>query len=432
MKVLLIAYSDQGGAAKSCIRLHLGLLKIGVASRLLLFDRHHSEIPESYQFYPKYVRRAPSALTNRLRGKIYRLSKELGYSIFNPDEPVSHEDRLVGRVEGFEKFSAPKTDWDITQDENYQWADVVNLHWVAGFLDYGSFFKLNTKPIVWTLHDMNPFTGGCHYSLGCEGYQTSCDKCPQLLGTADDQYSGKLLQVKQDALINSAIKPVIVTPSKWLQKYSQKSRLFAELQHHHIPYGIDTDIFQLRNKDHCKDILGIPQDKVVLLFVAESLNNRRKGFQFLLDTIVKTDDLNLLFCSVGRGDLSIDSPNYLGLGVIKDELLMSIIYSAADLFLITSIEDNLPNTVIESLACGCPVIGSPYGGVREMIDINRNGLLLRELSQASIQSSISDALGNSFDRKEIMSSAAKEYAEVRQAMDYCNLYEQCLEVLDND
>ncbi|MEQ8563054.1 MAG: glycosyltransferase [Cytophagales bacterium] len=423
MRVLQVAYSDQGGAAKSCIRLHLGLLKIGVASRLLVIEQTNREIPESYKFHPKYVKRDPPLLRDRIKVKVNRILREFGLQVNRPERSVTHENRLEGRPDGFEKFSNPRTEWDITQDENYQWADIINLHWVAGFIDYPSFFRLNKKPLFWTLHDMNPFTGGCHYSLGCDGYTRDCKNCPQLYGSTDTNYSRELLEIKKESILDAEIKPVIISPSIWLKKHSKASIAFSQCKHYHILYSLDTEQFKPRDKKLSREILGIPQSRNVVLFVAESIYNKRKGFDNLKQLIDNNSDPNTLYCSVGKGSSFLNGDSYMHLGLIHDERLMSMVYSAADLFLITSKEDNYPNTVIEALCCGCPILGLNNGGIPEMVD-EHSGLILS--TEDSLDTALVKLIENDkFSRAQISTRARSKYTLENQASAYYNLYSTC-------
>ncbi len=420
MKVLHVSYSDQGGAAKSCIRLHLGLLKIGVNSRLLLLHRSDDSIPKSYQFYPGYVKRKSPPFKERVKGKIYRLTKEIGVPIMKPNPVPSHEEQLEGRGTGYELFSNPNTEWDITQDENYEWADVVNFHWVAGFLDYESFFRQNRKPLVWTLHDMNPFTGGCHYSLGCSGYRDNCQSCPQLENASNATYSSELFLAKKESLSEALREPIILSPSQWLKNQSERSFIFRNFRHYVVRYGIDTDIFKMRDKLYSREVLSIPFDKKVILFVAASVFNRRKGFDIALNAMKKLNRGDVLFFTVGKVEANIEDEAHQNLGVISDERLMSMVYSAADLFLIPSLEDNLPNTAIEALCCGCPVIGNDVGGISEILRSSEFCISISSISDMA--SAINIGIDKDYPREKIAIQAKQIWSLEVQAQEYHNLY----------
>ena len=313
----------------------------------------------------------------------------------------------------------------------YKSADVIHLHWVSNnFLDYKSFFFNNAKPIVWTLHDMNPFTGGCHFSEDCEGYLQECLNCPQLKGTEDPNYTNKMLQGKLDAMKNLQ-NITIVAPSKWLLNKSKESRLFRNFTHLHIPYGIDSEILKPRDKKYSRELLGIPDNKPVILFVAHAIGNKRKGYEYLIRAIEKLDLKDkVTLCAVGGKSDSNARSEFQELGTFSDERLMSAAYSAADVFVIPSLEDNLPNTVLESLLCGTPVIGFPTGGIKEMIEDGKNGFLCNEISVNALVDKLDQYLREPEaleERSKIRSEAVKKYDSQVQVKQYITLYKELLQ-----
>ena len=393
MKVLLISTSDKGGAAKACIRLHKALLLQGVDSRLLVLRKTNNEIAHSYaysrgtatnSFIARVVRRIKVL---RFHKKRYKLLKNLPNCFFHfPDNPQT----------------------DITTQELYDWADLINLHWVAGFLDWQSFFSKCNKPVVWTLHDMLPFTGGNHYQT---------DFYPA-------EYSSLLtrnLRIKQKSL-RSFDNLAVVSPSKWLFEESNKSKLFGMFKHFCIPTSLDTSVFRYFSKQFCKELFGLKQSRRVILFVADSVTDNRKGFKLLKESFDLIRDENTDLVALGGNASSLTDEGAISIGRILDERLMAMAYNAADIFVIPSLEDNLPNTVLESLCCGTPVVGFKIGGISDMIIHKTNGILVNEISTKSLGDGIKIALNMEFDSNKISQDAQEKYTHKVQAQRYKDLY----------
>lgn len=413
MKILHVSTYAFGGAAIAALRLHKGLIESGFDSHFLSQFPYEHPIPHSSVFEKKPLR---ESFFIRFHKKLQRILKEF-YIDISPKEKIY----LANRPEGLEMFSTLQLVEDLTETKEYEEADLIHLHWVSNFLDYTSFFDINTKPVVWTLHDMNPFTGGCHYDNQCGRFTSECLNCPQLTGTIDPDYSSKILNVKSEAMQNAKRKPHIVAPSHWLLNESKKSRLFKELSHTCIPYGLDINKFKPRDQAFCRDLLGLPAKKKIILFVAHSLSNKRKGLQLLLETYKNLKDV--ILCAVGMSGES-DVPGLFQLGTIQNEEMMSAVYSAADVFVIPSLEDNLPNTALESLCCGTPVIGFSVGGIKEIIEHHQNGLICQELTEQALFDSLCNFLDNPglFDREKIRTDAIAKYALTLQAKAYIDLY----------
>jgi len=429
MKILHVSTYDGGGAAKSCIRLHLALLQHGIESHILFLLQKDKSIPHTseYKIKPK-----PLTTFNKIINKGKIILKEL--KLYNEPVEINY---LKNQQNGFYPFTFPYSDFDITDTEVYKNCDIINLHWVANLFDY-SFFKKNKKPVVWTMHDMNPFTGGCHHSLDCKKYEVNCDVCPQLAGTTNPSYSAEILKIKQESLANFE-KLTIVTPSHWLRKCSSNSTLFRKMQHFTFPYSIDADTFNIRNKAYSRSILGIAEHKKVCLFVAQNIDMKLKGIEYLIEAVQNliNSNPNLLIVAVG-GTIS-KSPLFIGssdafknsvleLGTVYDEKLMSIIYSAADVFAFPSLAENLPNVIIESLFCGTPILAYNVGGIPELIAHQENGYLCNEINVESLQNAI-HTFFNSNDllpAERIREMAVEKYSTKVQLNNYLTLYSKLL------
>lgn len=345
--------------------------------------------------------------------------------------PGMNKVRLLGRVKGFDMFSQPKSMIQIMDHPLYKEADIIHFHWISHFVDWKGFFMNNKKPLVWTLHDMNPFTGGCHYSMGCEKFQNECKNCPQLKGTLDRNYSFKNLNYKRKYL-NKTAKLIIVTPSNWLRVLSSSSNLFKDYEHITIRNGVDTENWKPIKKDKARGYFNLPNNKTILLFVADKLRNRRKGFKALINALEKiySNDNSLLLCSVGKQIEKTQKMDfeYRNLGFIVDEKEMNKVYAASDCLIIPSVEDNLPNTIIESLLSGTPVIGFPNGGIPEMIEHGKNGLICKNSDVDSLTEAIETFIKDKFNfsSNDISKNASMKYNIHIQAQKYIYLYNEIL------
>jgi glycosyltransferase involved in cell wall biosynthesis len=278
-----------------------------------------------------------------------------------------------------ELFSRPDSLVDaIDLKRTVDKVDIVHLHWVVGMLDYPRLPEmLGDKPVVWTLHDMNAFTGGCHYSQGCEKYRDSCDDCPLL-------EEGATLAHEAWALKKAAYDQIpnlhIVCPSQWLADCVASSSLLGGRPVHVIPNFLPVDKFVPTAKMIARLKLGLPLDRTYIAFGADSLRNERKGGHVLkqalahLKTRGEAAGIEGLF--FGAADLDIGIPSH-NLGYISDPAELSLVYAAADVFAFPSLEDNAPQTVVEALLSGTPVVGFPVGNVPDLVAHLDTGYIAR-------------------------------------------------------
>lgn len=414
MRILHLSTNDlSGGAARAAYRLHTGLRRAGVDSTFLVVNRQ-SDDPS--------VRALPAAtglarFQQRLRGRIIREQFQ----------------RYAGtRPKGFEQFTDDRSRYGADLVRAMPPADVVNLHWVAGMLDYRSFFSTVTKrtPVVWRLSDMNAFTGGCHYDEECARYLAACGACPQLGSHAAHDLSHQVWRRKRAAF--DQVPPGrlhIVALNSWIADEVRRSSLLAGVPVTRIPNGLDTEVFAPQDRALARSTLGLPQDARVLLFVAQSLNNRRKGFGQLVEAIAgMTDVPGLHLVSLGKSGGEIDPRiPHLNLGSLSNDRLIAMAYSAADLFVIPSLQDNMPSTALESIACGTPVVGFDAGGIAEMVRPEVTGLLAPKGDVAALRAAIVALLADEPRRKAMgercRQIALAEYRQEIQAQRYIELYQ---------
>jgi glycosyltransferase involved in cell wall biosynthesis len=289
-------------------------------------------------------------------------------------------------------------------------------------------------PVVWTLHDMNPFTGGCHYSGPCDRYQARCGACPQLkTSEGDHDMTRGIWERKRE--IYGRIPPhrlTLVCPSRWLAHEARLSSLCREFDVRVIPNGIDLHDYHPVSQTHAREQLGLPPGARIVLFVAEQIEDRRKGLGFLLEAFDAVRNIpDLLLVTLGTSNNSLlTGPRFRHLGSMATSAQLRVAYSAADVFVIPSLQDNLPNTLIESMACGTPVVGFAAGGISEAVINGRTGLLAPPGDVAALAANLRRALEDGLLRRalagESLFRVEQEYTIQRQARRYAALYHEIL------
>lgn len=276
--------------------------------------------------------------------------------------------------------------------------DIVHLNWInRGFISIKSLSKIK-QPVVWTLHDMWPFTGGCHYDEECGRYHDRCGTCPILGSKSEEDLSRRVLNEKNRYL--NDLNLTVVAPSKWLWKCASESSLFRNKRVENIPVGMDINTFSPVNKMEAREILKLPKDKKLVLFGAmNAVSDKRKGFGYLQDALNKLANKNSNIELVIFGSSENESRDNFNfkchfLGNINDNKKMSLVYSAADVFVAPSIQDNMPATVMEALACGTPVAAFNIGGMPDMIEHKLCGYLAHPFETSDLANGIEWILSN--------------------------------------
>jgi glycosyltransferase involved in cell wall biosynthesis len=339
------------------------------------------------------------------------------------------------RTEGQEVFGDDRSELGADVRHQLPPCDVVNLHWVAGFIDYSDFLSRvpQRTPVVWTLHDMNPFTGGCHYDRNCGKFADACGSCPELGSLEEADLSRRIWQRKRGALKKIHAKRLrIVADSNWLASQAKKSSVFREFPVEAIHYGLDVEKFAPRDRAAARSVLGLPPSAKIILFVADHPNIRRKGFATLADALTGlTADPELFLLSMGRDKPEFSKPfPHLHLGYVVEERFQSIIYSAADIFVIPSLQEAFGQTALEAMACGTPVVGSDAGGIPEIVRDGATGFLFPAGDPRSLAAAIEKLLGDEMRRAlmgaECRRAAVDGYTLEVQAKRYAKLYEKML------
>jgi glycosyltransferase involved in cell wall biosynthesis len=421
MKIVQIdTYDISGGAARAAYRLHRGLLQVGQDCRMLV--RHKDSNDDSvFCISPEK--------------SVEKVEEEFFLSVAIQEHYIdSHRTDISNTL-----FSLSYPGYDLSALPMVQEADIINLHWVANYQSPLTLHKLFAlgKPVVWTLHDQWAFTGGCHYSAGCEEYHHGCAACPQL---ADDPFGVPEAVLKDKLKFFKDANLTIVTPSQWMAECARQSRLFKDLRIEVIPNSLETDVFVPQPKSEAKESIGISAETITLLFGGEDSNEKRKGFRELkaaikyclkdarFQNLVKSDKIKMICFGRPYDDLDTIGIPVVPLGYLDSDEKISAAYSSADIFILPSLEDNLPNTMLEAMSCGTPVVAFDVGGMPDVIVDVVTGRLVplgdtREMGKA-VLSLIFDP-----DKREVMMEKCRRkmregYALDIQARCYLELYEE--------
>ena len=381
--LILSTFDISGGAAKAAFRLHDGLKDININSRMLVEYKTSSDdtVIANTNKLEKLLNQIRPTLDN-LPLKFY---PKHDYGTFSPQW---FPDLIESKI----KHLSP----DIIPD-------IINIHWACGYLKIESIAKFK-QPLVWTLHDMWAFTGGCHYSLECDGYTKSCGSCVQLDSQKEQDLSRWVWKRKVKAWQNLDL--TIVTPSHWLAKVARQSSLFKDYPIKVIPNGIDIQKYKPIDKKTAREWLNLPVDKQLILCGAAKSSYRRKGINLLeeaLQNLSQTGYKNkvelVVFGSLQPSERDNTDFKCHYMGNLHDDISLALIYAAADVFVAASIQDNLPNTVMEALACGTPCVAFNIGGMPDMIEHQANGYLAQAFEVESLVRGIAWILSNNYPQK---------------------------------
>ena len=406
---LLSTFDTLGGAAIATYRLHQGLQSIGVCSNLVVQSKKSDDCtvlgPRSK--LEKIAARFRPHLDG-LANKIYwRRDKALFSAALLPD-------RLASRVIEIKH-------------------DVIHLFWVSGgFLKIETLREFN-RPIIWTLHDMWPFTGGCHYDNECRRFQQSCGTCPILHSENEHDLSRYIWERKRKSWENIPI--TVVATSHWLADMARSSSVFRNRRIEVIPNGINTDKYKPIQKKIARATWSLPQDKHLILFSAFSAtSDKRKGNQFLMPALERmakagwNENTELVIIGASGPENSSEfgmKVHYMG--HLHDEESQVLLYSAADVTVAPSMQENLSNTVMESLACGTPVVAFNIGGMPDLISHQKSGYLVAPFDINELASGIAWILEDKA-RHDSLSQFARQtvmerYASKVVANQYLTLYQ---------
>jgi glycosyltransferase involved in cell wall biosynthesis len=430
MKVCHFNTFPYGGAATAATRIHRQLLRAGVDSQFC-FNRNEKSVETDASF--RQVKFAPPKfrlLSGAVQRRFHRRRQREIYRQFNQ--------HLATRPRDVETFSMAQ----LPNPTRLNWSefncDVIHLHWISYFADYPSFFRSipNHVPLVWTLHDMNAFTGGCHYANQCSQFRRGCGDCPQVVNRGPRDVSMHSFETKRRTLRNKQIH--VVTPSHWLKNLAQQSAIWPkQTSFETIAYGLDLEQFQPISKPDAKRQLGLDPDKVLIGFGAEDIHNKRKGSHHLLAALrrmesrAKSASQTSVECLLFGSGKILDQtglPRMHQLGYVDSLARQNLVYAAADVVVVPSREDNQPQVGLEAMACGTPVVGFDAGGIPEYVREGSTGLLAPLGDEEQLAQKISWLVEHESARLEMGRCARqmmeKEFEAGKQTQKYLQLYLQ--------
>ena len=327
---------------------------------------------------------------------------------------------------------------DITKLREFQEADVIHLSWInQGMLSLRGIRKIlaSGKPVVWTMHDEWMATGICHYAHQCKRFMSKCSNCRLLPGGGSvHDLSTRVWERKQRLLQDGNI--YFVACSKWLENEAKQSGLFTGQRLTSIPNPIDTHVFCRVDPKEARIRAGLPADKRLILFVSQRVTDQRKGMDYFVEAVDKLvaehpemkENTGIAVLGGHSDEVAarLSLPVY-PLGYVQDQKKIVCIYNSADVFVLPSLEDNLPNTIMEALACGVPCVGFNVGGVPEMIMHEKTGFVAPAADSQALAAGISWVLGHP-DRAQLSDNCIhfvqQNYSQHSVAMKYIDIYNQ--------
>ena len=397
LRILHISKSDSGGAGIAAFRLHQAMVNNGIDSKMLCLQTFRQQESSVTKFSDSIFR------------KILR-STRLPFNKFIKNERI-----LKSRGGKYDSFSFIESDYQVHNHPLVHEADVINLHFINGFVDYSTFFENVKKPIFWTLHDRNPFQGGFHLSYDIKANQEN-------LGDIEEFLSKEKLKIYKKCK-----NLIIITLNQQMFNLSTKSEHFSGRLNYIIPNTLDTNIFEKSDKNEQRMKFSLPINKKIFLFISYYADNFNKGGDILSEAVEALKDVDMAFYRVGQSDqVNKINTSVINLGSISDETTMANLYSAVDAIIIASREENLPNVMLEALTCGTPVICTPVGGCLDIIENRKNGLITRDFTSESLSEAIVEfgkTLGN-FNRDLIRSQALEIFDPRIIVNKYLKAYEK--------
>ncbi len=421
MRVAIVNISDAfGGASRAVYRLFKGLRMRGVDARMIVKRKETMDpnvIPISL---PKEEMQQVEQAFARIQNNYIKNNRS---SLSNS------------------AFTFPYPGFDLSRCGVMEQFDVINLHNVRGFQSVETISRLLNmeKPVVWTLHDQNAFTGGCHYSAGCRGYENECLDCPQL---RDNRYQIPF-HVLGNKLKHWVKNLTVVAPSRWMARCAKDSRVLGHFKVDAVLNSVETDVFRPVSKAEAKGALGLDAANFVVLYNALHHVVKRKGFSEFVEAIECClqdprfkeciDKGTIRFLTVGltaRDAPRVPVPLFSYGRVDSDEFLATI-FGASDVYVLPSLEDNLPNTMLEAMACGTPVIAFDVGGIPEVVKNEENGyivpkgnanMMARAILEIISRQDLARAMG-----RNAMRSAQEEFALEVQGERYRQLFGSLME-----
>lgn len=408
MNIVHIGFTDSGGAGKGMVYLHQALKKAGIDSHVLVAEK--SSYDEDIVCAEKTIN-LYSYSKNRLIRFIQKAIKKRGGCLNRIDKYKRKVMRIPSSDSCF--FTFPITHYDILQHPLVKDADIIHLHWIANFVDFPSFFRNIDKSIVWTLRDENPGLGGFHY-------ESARDKYGKYYASIENDF----LDIKRTSL-SSCNNLTIIAMSDAMKVFCAKNDLLRSFPVKRIDNLVDLSLYNPIPQESAKTCLGLNRKAYSIVFVSVTLGDPRKNLGIVYEALSLIPFATELVC-VGRNDYFKTIPdNVICLNSVESERLMSVVYSAADVFVTPSIQESFGKTTVEALACGSPVVSSDVGIASEVITPD-NGILLDEISAEAVAQAIIKSHDVEYDRESIRRKALARFDSGRIVKEYMDLYDELI------
>lgn len=411
MRVLHITYTTTGGAGIAVVRLHKALLEQGIESKVLVGQTNI--VSDDIVKTTETMRGRYKVPNVPVLDKIIRALRRKG-KCMTPMEKMEFElAKLDRKYPAY--FDLPLSSFELEKHPLVEWADIINLHWISGFVDFPTFFDSVKKPIVWTMHDLNPFYGGFHHIRLRDKYFSQYENLEK------ESYN-----VKKKALAGFGNLTLIALSSE-MERLMKGHEFYKERQIFKIHNCVEPSASPIVEKAALRNMLEWPVDKKILLFVNKNMNDSEKGLRELLESLDMMDSDNIMLACVGDGYVpdskkQIDVCHY---HAVSDSIWLSLLYSAADFLVQPSHQEAFPLTPIEAMCCGTPVIITPVSGAEDMIDED-NGVIADGYSPVDISKAIKVASGRQYDSQKIRKHAIECYSPKHIAKQYIDVYQRIL------
>lgn len=406
MKIVHLSLEDSFGAGRAALRINRAVNKAGVDSAVYVLNK--SEMADSYAINLSRAERLKNMVYDRMNHMLLNKYEEHGY------------------------FHVDRYGIDFMKNPVVAEADILHFHWINEGIWSRKFVKSlikTQKPIVWTMHDMWTFTGGCHYDEFCGNYKKQCVNCKVLGNGQNCKDALKAQKRKKEYLEKLNIQ--LVGCSQWITEQANESTIGKSIKRKAVcvPNPTNDECFKIYDKDLCRQLLGIKSEKKLVLFGAvNAVSDQRKGAHYIIEALKTLDPEKYILGVFGSKtvNLGLDAFEVNNFGRINDDFHLSFIYNAADVFVAPSMQENLANTVMESLTCGTAVTAFSIGGMPDMIIHEQNGYLAEAFDVQDLARGIQAAAELSKNPQKIRNTILERFSEKKIGQLYSQLYGEVL------
>lgn len=411
VRIVHISTFDGGGAGLAAYRLHKALLQEGVDSRMLVAEKtvDDNTIIQAEQS-PQLLYQPPQSYVLR---KFEKVMRRRGHFLTRFEAVQKEMENLHNRYP-MVLFTSSMSTYDLSTHPLVQEADIIHLHWVQNFLNFEDFFAKVKKPIVWTLHDLNPMFGGFHHVRLRDDYYE-----------AFRHLEDKFYEMKKCALLGRD-NVSLVAISGQMHRAIVDHEFFHNKPIYDISIGVDCSKFLMLDRQCVRKAMGLPLERRVFLFVNKSMNDTQKGLSMLIDALELLNEKESLLICVGDGRVpdteSIKVKHY---NSVRNEIWLSQLYSAVDYLLLPSFQESFCQTAVEAMCCGTPVIMTPVGISEELIT-DFNGIRCEAISAEALAKGISAALERQYNRERIHDDVVARFGVDTVVKSYLQMYQEVL------